>query len=375
MTIPFLDLSLQNSPLKQQLQQVLSEAIDSSGFVGGQFVSSFEINFAKYIGAQFCIGVSNGTEALRLALVAMGIKPGSRIVTVPNTFIATTEAITQAGSRIDFVDINPDTCLMDPNRLEDHLKRRFSGHRSDWPTAIIPVHLYGQCADMDEILSLAQRYDLFVLEDAAQAHGATYKGRSAGSMSDAAGFSFYPGKNLGACGEAGAVTTNNSIIAEKIRILRDHGQKSKYYHSVEGCNGRLDSIQAGFLNVKLPYLEKWNALRREIANFYSSAFRGVAWIRPVSVKPHNVSSHHLYVIHVANRVHLQEHLKLNGISTGLHYPLSLHLQDCYTSLELPRGSFPEAERSADELVSLPIFPELGLDRARKVIDAVLSFKQ
>lgn len=373
MTIPFLDLPAQHAALKQDLMQVFSDALDSAGFVGGFVVKAFEEEFAAFVGAKYSVGVANGTDALRLALVAMGVK-GSRVVTVPNTFIATTEAISQVGAKIDFVDIDPETCLMDPNRLEEHLKRRFAGPRVDWPSAIIPVHLYGQCADMDAVISLARQYNLLVLEDAAQAHGATYKGKSAGTMGDAAAFSFYPGKNLGACGEAGAVTTNDPAIAEKVATLRDHGQKTKYYHAVEGCNGRLDAIQAGFLRIKLPHLARWNALRQQVADVYNSEFGGVGWMRLAKVLPHNVSSCHLYVIHARQRDQLQEHLKKNGIATGLHYPLPLHLQECYAHLELKRGSFPEAERSADELLSLPMFPELGLDRAWQVIDSVLAFE-
>ena len=374
MTIPFFDLPAQHIALKQELMQVFSDALDSAGFSGGPIVEAFEEEFAAFVGVNHAVGVASGTDALELALVAMGIKAGSRVVTVPNTFIATTEIISRAGARIDFVDIDPETCLMDPNRLEEHLKRRFAGPRVDWPSAIIPVHLYGQCADMDAVLCLGQQYDLLVLEDAAQAHGATYKGKPAGSMGHAAAFSFYPGKNLGACGEAGAVTTNDPGIAEKVAMLRDHGQQTKYYHAVEGCNGRLDAIQAGFLRVKLPHLAKWNALRQQVAGAYDSAFEGVDWLRLVKVRPDNVSSHHLYVIHTRQRDQLREHLEKNSIETGLHYPLPLHLQECYVHLGFERGSFPEAERSADELVSLPMFPELGLDRARKVIDSVLAFE-
>ncbi|MBU1213560.1 MAG: DegT/DnrJ/EryC1/StrS family aminotransferase [Alphaproteobacteria bacterium] len=373
MAIPFLDLPAQHVALKQELMRVFSDALDSAGFIGGPVVKDFEEDFSAFVGAKYAVGVANGTDALRLALIAMGVKAGDRVVTVPNTFIATTEAISQAGAKIDFVDVDPDTCLMDPNRLEAYLKRKFSGTQADRPSAIIPVHLYGQCADMDAILSLARQYNLIVLEDAAQAHGATYKGKAAGTMGHAAAFSFYPGKNLGACGDAGVVTTNDPAIAEKLAMLRDHGQKTKYYHAVEGCNGRLDAIQAGFLRVKLPHLAMWNNLRRQIAEAYDSAFGDIDWIRLVKVHPYNVSSCHLYVIHSRHRDQLQEHLKNNGIATGMHYPLPLHLQKCYAHLGFKHGSFPEAERSGAELLSLPMFPELGIDRARQVIDSVLAF--
>jgi len=374
MNIPFLDLQAQHGPLKESLIGALSSALDSAGFIGGPAVKDFETEFATFTGVNYSIGVANGTDALLLSLVAMGIKIGSRVVTVPNTFIATSEAIGQAGAGLDFVDIDPDTCLMDPNLLEEYLKLKFAGPKGGRPSAIIPVHLYGQCADMDAILSLARKYELLVLEDAAQAHGATYKGRGAGSMGDCAAFSFYPGKNLGACGDGGAITTNDPAIAERVSILRDHGQKKKYHHVSEGWNSRLDAIQASFLSIKLPHLLGWNLLRQKVADEYTNAFKDVDWIRPVKVLPHNISSNHLYVIHSHQRDNLQEHLQKSGIATGLHYPLPLHLQECYAHLGFERGSFPNAERSADTLLSLPMFPELGLDRARKVIDAVLAFK-
>lgn len=349
--------------------------MDEATFVGGPAVTEFETEFARFVGSEFAVGVASGTDALRLALIAMGIAPGARVVTVPNTFIATTEAISQAGGRFEFVDVDPDTCLMDSNRLEDHLKKRFRSAPSDaHPSAIVPVHLYGQCADMDAINDLARKYELLVLEDAAQAHGATYKGRSAGTLGDAAAFSFYAGKNLGACGEAGAVVTNNQEIADKVRMLRDHGQKSKYFHTLEGYNARLDALQAGILRVKLRYLPEWNAARREIAAFYDAAFAGSEWVRPIRVKPYNVSCYHVYVIHVPQRDALQVHLKALGIATGLHYPIPLHLQECYTYLNLGVGCFPHAERSASESLSLPIFPELGIERAQYVADAVKNFR-
>ena len=373
MKISFLDLPAQHRALKDDLMKVFSDALDSAGFIGGSTVKSFEEEFSNFVGAKFCIGVANGTDALKLALIAMGVKAGDRVVTVPNTFIATTEAISQAGARIDFVDVDSRTCLMDPNQLESYLKKKFSGPSAQRPKAIIPVHLYGQCADMDSITSLANQYDLLVLEDAAQAHGASYKEQSAGTMGNAAAFSFYPGKNLGACGDAGAVTTNDSLIAQKISMLRDHGQSAKYYHDLEGCNGRLDAIQAGFLRVKIPHLKNWNFLRYQIANRYNKAFKNIDWIRPVEVETHNLSSHHLYIIQINQRQRLKEYLQNNGIETGMHYPVPLHLQKCYVDLGFKRGDFPVAEQSADELLSLPIFPELDLGMVDRVIDMVLKF--
>jgi dTDP-4-amino-4,6-dideoxygalactose transaminase len=364
----------QHRSLKEELVSVFADALDHAAFVGGSQVEDFEKEFARFVGSACSVGVANGTDALRLALIAMGVGPGSRVVTVPNTFIATTEAISQVGASFDFVDVDPNTCLMDPNRLEDHLRTAFAGASGrPWPSVVVPVHLYGQCAEMDAITQLARKYGLVVLEDAAQAHGASHRGRNAGALGDAAAFSFYPAKNLGACGEAGAVTTDSPQVAEKVRMLRDHGQRVKYYHALEGYNARLDAIQAGMLRIKLAHLEGWNAARREIASFYDDAFGQVDWVRTVEIKPHNVSCYHLYVIHAPQRDALQAYLKSVGIATGLHYPLPLHLQPCYAHLGLGVGAFPNAERSAAHLLSLPMFPELGLERAERVVDAVRSF--
>jgi dTDP-4-amino-4,6-dideoxygalactose transaminase len=299
----------------------------------------------------------------------MGIGPGDSVVTVPNTFIATTEAISQVGANIDFVDVDPATCLMEPRFLEEYL-RRPGGRR---PSAIVPVHLYGQCVDMTALMNVAREHGIAVLEDAAQAHGATHNGRRAGTFGDAAAFSFYAAKNLGACGDAGAVTTASPAIADAVRMLRDHGQQAKYYHAAEGYNARLDAIQAAILRIKLRELEGWNAARRTIAAFYDSALASIAGVSPVKVMPGNVSCHHLYVIHVADRDALQAHLRENGIATALHYPVPLHLQPCYAHLGYGTGSFPNAERSAATLLSLPMFPELRIDRAQRVIDAIERF--
>jgi dTDP-4-amino-4,6-dideoxygalactose transaminase len=372
--IPFLDLIAQHSPLKDELMQVMSGAIDSAGFIGGPLVSGFEADFARYVRTQYAVGVGSGTDALRLALMALGIGGGARVITVPNTFIATTEAISQAGAQIDFVDVDGDTCLMDPNSLEDFLKDCFAKRKpAERPVAVVPVHLYGQCADMDAIQGLAKRYELKVLEDAAQAHGATYKGKSAGGLGDAAAFSFYPGKNLGALGEAGAVTTDDGAVAEKVRILRDHGQHTKYYHSMEGYNSRLDAIQAGFLRVKLRYLDEWNDQRRQIAALYDQAFAGVDEVRPIDIAPGNVSCYHLYVIRVKERDALQVKLKEAGIMTGLHYPLPLHVQECYKTLGFGKGAFPRAEKAASELLSLPMYPSMRLEQAARVAQHIKQF--
>ncbi len=374
--IPFLDLISQQRSLKPELMRVFEDALDHAAFVGGAAVSAFEGEFARFVGSRFAIGVGSGTDALRLALIAMGIQPGDRVVTVPNTFVATTEAISQAGACFDFVDADRETCLMDPNRLEDHLKAVFNASdRSRRPVAVLPVHLYGQCAEMEAICALAREYGLRVLEDAAQAHGALHKGRSAGTWGDAAAFSFYPGKNLGACGEGGAVTTGEPDIAQRVQMLRDHGQRVKYEHAVEGYNGRLDAIQAGILRVKLAHVEAWNVARRKVASSYDAAFAKSRGVKPALVKAHNLSCYHLYVVHVADRDGLRAHLEEHGIATGLHYPVPLHLQECYRHLGYCPGAYPNAEYSASHLVSLPMFPELTGEQIARIVDAVLAFTE
>lgn len=371
--VPFLDLGAQHRVLREELLQVFSAALDQAAFVGGPAVEAFEAEFAAFGGFRHVIAVSNGTDALRIALQAMGIGAHARVVTVPNTFIATTEAISHAGARFEFVDVERATCLMDANRLEDHLRKAFERPKPERPAAVLPVHLYGQPCDMDSILGLAGRYELKVLEDAAQAHGATYRGRAAGSFGHAAGFSFYPGKNLGACGEAGAIVTADPAIAERARMLRDHGQSEKYRHRLEGSNARMDAIQAGFLRVKLRRLADWNAARREIAARYDAALRGVEGIHVLEQRPHGISSRHLHVIHAERRDALRAFLHDRGIQAGLHYPEPLHLQECYRPLGITAGSFPQAEWSAARVLSLPIFPEMTRAQVDAVIRGVLEF--
>lgn len=366
--VPFLDLVAQHRVLREELLEVFAAALDQAAFVGGPVVEAFEADFAAFGGFQNVIAVSNGTDALRIALQAMGIGAGARVVTVPNTFIATTEAVSHAGAMFEFVDIERTTCLMDPNRLEDHLREAFDRRpKSERPVCLLPVHLYGQPCDMDPILALARRYELKVLEDAAQAHGATYKNRAAGTFGQAAAFSFYPGKNLGACGEAGAIVTADPAVSERARMLRDHGQSKRYRHRLEGSNGRIDAIQAGFLRVKLSRLAAWNAARREIAARYDAALRGTKGVQVVESLPHSISSRHLYVIHAERRDALRAFLRDRGIQSGLHYPQPLHLQECYRPLGIAAGSFPQAEWSAARVLSLPIFPEM----ARAQVDAVI----
>ncbi len=377
--IPFLDLVTPHQELKEELMAVFESALASGTFVGGPMVEGFERDFAAFCEAKYCVGVGSGTDALRFALIAGGIRPGDTVVTVPNTFIATAEAITQAGATPAFVDIDERTYNMDPRRLEEFLESsRKAGKRV---TAVIPVHLYGQPADMDPILSLAERYGLTVIEDACQAHGAEYfsradnRWRKAGSMGRAAAFSFYPGKNLGACGEAGAVTTNDADVAQKIRMLRDHGQAQKYYHDIEGYNGRLDAIQAGILGAKLKRLPEWTERRRAAAARYRELFVEAEMSDLAPFEPEWAKAvYHLYVVRVADRDATMRRLADAGIGTGIHYPVPLHLQKAYAGLGYRAGDFPVAERVALEIVSLPMFPGLTAAQQDRVAKAVQALR-
>jgi len=388
--IPFLDLITPHRELRSELEDVFKKALETAGFIGGPMVEGFEREFARYCYTKYCVGVNSGTDALRFALMATGIERDDIVLTVPMTFIATTEAISQAGARPDFVDINEDTYSMDPDKLRRYIedlcerdaKSGLMIHRdSRRPVrAVIPVHLYGQMADMDPILELADRYKMVVIEDACQAHGAEYyskkenRWRKAGSMGQAAAFSFYPGKNLGACGEGGAVTTNDEGIARKIRMIRDHGQSKKYYHDIEGYNGRLDAIQAGILNVKLPHLDAWNQQRRECAARYQELLKPLAG--NVSVPATHSwckSVYHIYCVRTQLRNELQKHLDEAGIGTGIHYPIPVHLQKAYTSFGWKRGDFPVTEQACDQILSLPMYPGLKPDQQQQVAETVAEF--
>jgi dTDP-4-amino-4,6-dideoxygalactose transaminase len=388
--VPFLDLVTPHQELKAELMAVVEKAFGSAAFIGGPMVEDFEREFAAFSNAKYCVGVNSGTDALRFAFMAADVKPGEIIVTVPHTFIATTEAISQVGARIAFVDINEKTYTMDPEKLREYLETRceFDKTRgkliekaSNRPvSALVPVHLYGQTADMDPILELANRYNLIVIEDACQAHGAEYFSskagvwKKAGTMGGAAAFSFYPGKNLGACGEAGAITTDDEAMAKRMKMIRDHGQAKKYYHDIEGYNGRLDSIQAGWLSVKLRHLGKWNESRRSLAHRYHHLLANLkdsvvipveaSWTRGV---------YHLYVLRVQDRDALQAGLGKAGIGTGIHYPIPLHQQKAYEHLGYHAGDFPVTERIAREIVSLPLFPQLLHSQQDEVVSAVKEF--
>lgn len=384
--IPFLDLITPHVEMEAELVELFRSCIRQAHFIGGKIVEDFERDFATFCDTKYCVGVANGTDAVQFALMASGVKPGDLVITVPNTFIATTEAISQAGAQPVFVDIDEKTYNMDPAKLQRFLAeechRDASGklmHQGlNRPvTAVVPVHLYGQIANMDRILELAASYGLIVVEDSCQAHGAQYysakdkKWHKAGSMGRAAAFSFYPGKNLGACGEAGAVTTNDEAAAKYIRMLRDHGQSKKYYHDIEGCNGRLDTIQAGILHAKLKKLEGWNEKRRGLAKEYSRLFEGASEM----VLPHEPSwskaVYHLYVVRVQNREKLQADLLAEGIATAIHYPIPLHQQKAYAGMGYKTGDFPVTERVAPQIVSLPMFPQLTMEQARRVAERVM----
>jgi len=387
--VPFLDLVTPHRELEKELVEVFRSALMTAGFIGGPMVENFEREFASFCGSRHCVGVSSGTDALRFALTAAGVQAGDTVVTVANTFIATTEAISQAGARPDFVDIDERTYNLDPDKLRTYLETkcardpktgRLVNTSTGQPvTAVVPVHLYGQMADMDPILELAIQYQLLVIEDACQAHGAQYfskreqRWRTAGSIGEAAAFSFYPGKNLGACGEGGAITTDNERIARTSRMLRDHGQSKKYYHDMEGYNGRLDAIQAGLLNVKLGRLPDWTQDRRDRARAYDQLLGDAGnllaaphvpdWSRPV---------YHLYVVRVENRQAIQEDLTAAGIGTGIHYPIPLHLSTPYASLGFRPGELPVTEQAAEHVLSLPMFPNLAIESQRRVISTLIE---
>lgn len=354
MNVPFIDLKIQNRQIKSEILPLWEEILDSGAFIGGKHVRSFESEFAEACSVDYAIAVNSGTDALRFIFMALGLQNCDEVITVPNTFIATTEAISQAGGKIVFVDVDPETYNIDPSKIESAITSKTRG--------IVPVHLYGQTANMDSIMSIAEKYGLWVVEDACQAHLAEYKGRTAGSMGIASGFSFYPAKNLGACGEGGAVATNDSSVAEKVRRLRDHGQAEKYNHMVEGFNGRCDALQAAALRAKLKRLPQWNEARRQHAKRYDKLLGESPSVILPKVAEACLPVYHLYVIQIDKRDSIAAELNKRGIGTGLHYPVPLHLQKAYAHLNLREGAFPVAEKYTKRLLSLPIFPELTKDQ-------------
>jgi len=389
MKIPFLDLATPHRELKDELVALFSDILTSGRFVGGPVVEGFENDFAAFCNAPYCVGVSSGTDALRFAIIASGIEFDSIVLTVPNTFIATTEAISQAGAIPDFVDIDEKTYTIDCERLLDYLEREcdlnpITGrpvHRLKGRpvSAIIPVHLYGQMADMDTILAIARMYNLIVIEDACQAHGAQYysalsgQWETAGSMGTAAAFSFYPGKNLGACGEAGAITTSREDIAKAVRMLRDHGQPKKYYHDIEGYNGRLDSVQAGILGVKLKHLDNWTSKRRQAAAWYNELLGEMPGVIPPFESERCRSVYHLYVLRTSWRDELMSYLVSRDVAVGLHYPIPLHKQNAYKTKVFSSSKYPVAEKVSCEILSLPMFPELSREEISYVSQIIRDF--
>ena len=386
--IPVLDLVSPHRELHDEILAVVGQALSTAVFTNGPMLLQFESAFAELCGTRHCVGVSSGTDALRFALLASGIGRDDAVLTAPNSFVATAEAISQAGAVPEFVDVDGRTRNLDVRQLRDYLETRC--HRDSQGnlisrrsrrrlTAIVPVHLYGQPADMDSILELARRHGLMVIEDACQAHGAKYLSRAArawlpaGCMGRAAAFSFYPGKNLGACGEAGAVTTNDDDIARRVRMLRDHGQARKYEHAIEGYNGRMDTIQAGILLVKLRRLQQWNQQRRAVAAQYHELFAGCGGIVVPYEPDHVRSNYHLFVIQVQERDRLIEHLVEAGIGAAIHYPVPIHLQAAFRRLGYKAGDFPMSERLAAEVLSLPMYPHLTAAEQTRVAETVQNF--
>ena len=358
MKVPFLDLKAQYASIKDEITVALQQVLDNTAFAGGPFVEKFEKDFASFCQCEHAIGVGNGTEALWAALLSLGVGPGDEVITAPNTFIATAEAISFCGAKPIFIDLDEQTYNLNPILLEDAITPKTK--------AIIPVQLFGQTADMDPIIEVARAHGLFVIEDACQAHGAEYKGRRAGSIGDVGCFSFYPGKNLGAYGEAGAVVTNNAELADKIRMFRDHGQKKKYSHSTIGWNARMDGFQGAVLSVKLKYLAGWNEARRRNAQLYNSLLADVDDIITPIEADYAKHVYHIYAIRTKNRDSLKKVLAEKDIFCGIHYPVPIHLQDAYKFLGYRKGSFPVAEGCAEQLLSLPMFAELSQEQINSV---------
>lgn len=359
--IPLVDLKAQYATIKPEIDAAMQAVVESTAFINGPQVRSFEESFAAFCGVPHAIGVQSGTSALHLALMACDIGPGDEVIVPSMTFIATAEMIGRTGARPVFVDVDPRTCNLDAGSFEDAITPRTK--------AAIVVHLYGQPAEMDPILAVARRHGVRVIEDAAQAHGAEYRGRRAGTLGDVATFSFYPGKNLGAFGDAGAVVTNDGGIAEEVRLLRNHGRRSKYTHEREGFNYRLDTLQAAVLEAKLHHLEKWNAARRRSANLYRELLAGLPVELPHEA-PHLRSAYHLFVIRVERRDEVLAYLKENGVGAGVHYPLPLHMQPAYDYLEYRPDDLPVSRAAGETVLSLPMYPELTKAQVEQVVETL-----
>jgi dTDP-4-amino-4,6-dideoxygalactose transaminase len=365
MQVPFLDLKVLHKEIEGDVLPMVKEIMENGAFIGGPQVSGFETEFAEFCDSSYCAGLNSGTDALRFALMSLGVGPGDEVITVPNTFIATTEAISQVGATPVFVDVYQNTSEINISQIEEKITKKTK--------AIIPVHLYGQPADMEPILDIGNKHGLDIIEDACQAHGALYKGRKTGSLGKIGCFSFYPGKNLGAYGEGGAIVTQDEDIAHKIQMIRDHGQSKKYHHQLEGYNGRLDAIQAGVLRIKLRKLDEWNKSRRRNASLYNELLGNTPGVEVTVEEGFAQSVYHLYVIFVENREGLQKYLGENGIGTGLHYPVPLHLQTAYDHLGYKEGDFPVAEMLSKKLLSLPMYPQLTHSQIEYVVENIKKF--
>lgn len=361
--LPLFDLTAQYRSIREEVRQAVDQVLDNAHYILGPEVAAFEQNFARYCGVRHAIGVNSGTSALHLAILAAGIGPGDEVITVPLTFVATTAAIRYAGATPVFVDVDPMTLTMDPARIEAAITPRTK--------AILPVHLYGHPADMDPISAIARKHNLIVIEDCAQAHGATYKGRTVGSIGEYGCFSFYPSKNLGACGEGGMVVTNSDESREKVALLRDWGMKNKGFHDIAAFNYRMEGIQGAILDVKLRHLPRWTELRRRHAAFYHQALAGLDLVLPHEA-PHATHVYHLFVVRVENREGWMKELAAAGVGTATHYTLPVHLQKAHADLNYPAGSFPVAERAAATVVSIPMFPELTREQLEFAAEAIRS---
>lgn len=364
MKVPFVDLKTQYESIRNEIINELDEVCKNTSFILGPFVKNFEENFAKFIGTKHALGLNSGTSADQLAIQAL-IKPGDEVITTSNTFIATSEAITAAGGKVVFVEIDEKSYNMDPVMLEQAITHKTK--------VIVPVHLFGQPADMDPILEIAKKHGIYVIEDAAQAHGAEYNGKRIGAIGDAAAFSFYPGKNLGAYGEAGAVTTNSDEIANYIKLYRDHGSHEKYVHEIEGGNMRMEGFQGAVLNIKLKYIEEWTDARRRNAHYYSELLQNLNGIISPEELPNVRHVYHLYVIRVKNREKLQQFLSERGIASGYHYKYPLHLQKAYKHLGYKKGDLPITEKVMEDILSLPMYPELSTQQVEYVVDNIKEF--
>jgi dTDP-4-amino-4,6-dideoxygalactose transaminase len=367
MIVPFVDLKAQYRTIAAEVEAAMNRVVADADFILGADVDGFEQEFARFCEAENAVGLDSGTSALELALRAYGIGDGDEVITASHTFIATAAAISYTGARPILVDIDRDTYSIDPEQIEAAITRRTK--------AIVPVHLYGQPADLEPILSIARKHNLIVIEDACQAHGARYKGKSVGALGDVGCFSFYPGKNLGAYGDAGMVVTNSKEIADKIRLLRNYGQPQKYQHVMMGYNRRLDSLQAAVLRAKLPHLDDWNAARRRAAKLYDEMLEGVGEVRTPYCAEESAHVYHLYVIQHPRRDQLLQYLKDHGVYGGLHYPTPVHLQPCYEHLNKPLGSLPVTEAIASRVISLPMFAEITEEQINYVCDCIRDFAQ